>query len=103
MIVVSVMYPATADARFDMKYYREKHVPMVGERWRTMGLQDAKILQGVSAADGGAATYSVIAMLTFESADALQKAMAQHGKEIVGDIANFTNVTPIIQINDVLT
>jgi len=103
MIVLSVMYPATADARFDMKYYRERHVPMVGQRWGTMGLREAKILEGVSAADGGAATYSVIALLTFESADALQKAVAQHGKEIVGDIANFTNVTPVMQVNDVLS
>jgi uncharacterized protein (TIGR02118 family) len=102
MIVVSVMYPAADNARFDMKYYLEKHVPLVGERWSTMGLREAKVLKGVSAPEGGAATYSVVALLTFESADALQKALAQHGKEIVGDIANFTNVTPIIQVNDVL-
>jgi uncharacterized protein (TIGR02118 family) len=102
MIVVSVMYPATADARFDIEYYLGKHVPLVGERWGKMGMREAKVLRGVGAPEGGAATYSVIALLTFESADALQQAMAQHGKEIVGDIANFTNVTPIIQVNDVL-
>lgn len=102
MIVVSVMYPAAADARFDMTYYLEKHVPMVGERWGTMGLREAKILRGASAPEGGPATYAVIALLTFESAEALQQALARHGNEIVGDIANFTNVTPIIQVNDVL-
>ncbi len=102
MIVISVMYPATANARFDMPYYLEKHVPMVGERWGNMGLREAKVLQGVGAPEGGAATYSVIALLTFESAGAVQQAMAQHGKEIVADIANFTNVTPVIQVNDVL-
>jgi len=102
MIVVSVMYPATADARFDMKYYLDKHVPMVGERWNPMGLREAKILQGVGAPGGGAATYSVMALLTFDSAAALEQAMARHGQEIVGDIANFTNVQPVIQVNDVL-
>ncbi len=102
MVVVSVMYPATADARFDMPYYLEKHVPMVGERWRALGLREVKVLRGVGAPEGGAATYSVIALLTFESTDAVQQAMAQHGKEIVGDIANFTNVKPIIQVSDVL-
>lgn len=102
MIVVSVMYPATADARFDIEYYLGKHVALVGERWGKMGMREAKVLRGVGAPEGGAATYSVIALLTFESADALQQAMAQHGKEIVGDIANFTNVTPVIQVNDVL-
>jgi uncharacterized protein (TIGR02118 family) len=103
MIVVSVMYPATANARFDLQYYREKHMTLVGERWGKMGLREAKVLQGVGAPEGGAATYSVIALLTFDSADALQQAMAQHGKEIVGDVPNFTNVTPIIQVNDVLS
>jgi uncharacterized protein (TIGR02118 family) len=102
MIVVSVMYPAAADAKFDMQYYLEKHIPMVGERWGTMGLRETKVLRGVSGPEGGAATYPVVALLTFDSADALQKAMAQHGKEIVGDVANFTNITPIIQVNDVL-
>ena len=102
MIVVSVMYPAAADARFDMKYYLEKHVPMVGERWRPMGLREAKILQGVGAPGGGAAPFQVMALLTFDSAAALDPALAAHGKEIMGDIANFTNVQPIIQVNDVL-
>lgn len=103
MVVISVMYPATANATFDMEYYREKHVPMVGDRWGNMGLREAKILQGVGAPGGGTATYSVIALLTFESVDALQQALELHGREIVGDIANFTNVTPIIQVNNVLT
>lgn len=102
MIVVSVMYPATTGARFDMAYYQEKHIPLVGERWGSMGLREAKVLQGVGAPGGGAATYSVIALLTFESAETLGQAMARHGAEIVGDIANFTDVHPVIQINTIL-
>jgi len=102
MIVVSVMYPASTGARFDMKYYLEKHVPLVGERWGSMGLREAKVLQGVGAPGGGAAAFSPIALLTFDSADAFEKAVAQHGQEIIGDIANFTNVQPVIQVNDVL-
>ena len=102
MIVVSVMYPATADAKFDMAYYMEKHVPMVGERWGAMGLREAKVLQGAGAPGGGPATYSVIALLTFDSAEAFGQAVAQHGAEIMGDIANFTNVQPVIQVSNVL-
>jgi len=102
MIVVSVMYPASADAKFDMKYYLERHVPLVGERWGSMGLREAKVLQGVGAPGGGVAPYQVMALLTFDSAVAFEQAVAQHGKEILRDIANFTNVQPIIQVNDVL-
>ena len=32
MIKVSVMYPYTADARFDHAYYRDKHMPLLKAR-----------------------------------------------------------------------
>ncbi len=102
MIMVTVMYPATDGVRFDMDYYLKTHVPMVDARWRSCGLQDVKVLHGVGAPGGGAATYSVIALLTFGSAQEFQRAVEQHGKEILGDIANFTDIQPIIQINDVI-
>jgi uncharacterized protein (TIGR02118 family) len=102
MIVVSVMYPAGAGATFDMDYYRAKHLPLVSARWNTCGLRDAKVLCGVGAPGGGPAAYSVIALLTFDSAAAFNQAVAQHGAEIIGDIQNFSSVQPIIQTNDVL-
>ncbi|HVC61545.1 MAG TPA: EthD family reductase [Acetobacteraceae bacterium] len=102
MIVVSVMYPATADARFDMDYYLKTHVPMVGARCQPFGLSDAKVLRGAGAPGGAAAAYSVIALLTFGSAQEFQRAMEQHGKEIMGDVPKFTNIQPVIQISDVL-
>jgi uncharacterized protein (TIGR02118 family) len=102
MIVVSVMYPASAGATFDMDYYREKHIPLVGARWADCGLREAKVLHGAGAPGGGAPAYSVIALLTFDSAADFDQAVARHGAEIIGDIANFSNVQPVIQVNDVL-
>lgn len=102
MIVVSVMYPASAGATFDMDYYREKHIPLVGARWTDCGLREAKVLHGAGAPGGGAPAYSVIALLTFDSAADFDQAVARHGAEIIGDIANFSNVQPVIQVNDVL-
>jgi uncharacterized protein (TIGR02118 family) len=32
MIKVSVMYPNTAEARFDHDYYRDKHMPLIKSR-----------------------------------------------------------------------
>jgi uncharacterized protein (TIGR02118 family) len=102
MIVVSVMYPAGAGATFDMAYYREKHIPLVGDRWNACGLREAKVLCGVGAPGGGAASYSVIALLTFDAAADFDQAVARHGAEIIGDIPNFSSVQPVIQVNDVL-
>jgi uncharacterized protein (TIGR02118 family) len=102
MIVVSVMYPATAGASFDMDYYLKTHVPLVGARWNSCGLREAKVLSGAGAPGGGAPTYSVIALLTFDSAADFDQAVARHGAEVIGDIPNFSSVQPVIQVNDVL-
>ena len=32
MILVNVMYPNKANARFDHDYYRDRHLPLVKER-----------------------------------------------------------------------
>lgn len=102
MIVVSVLYPASPTARFDMDYYLKTHMPMVSARWKSSGLSDAKVLRGAAAPGGGAPAYSVIALLTFGSAEQFQRAIEQHGEEIMGDVPKFTNLQPLIQISDVL-
>jgi uncharacterized protein (TIGR02118 family) len=102
MVIVSVMYPASAGAKFDMDYYLKTHVPLVGARWNDCGLREAKVLHGAGAPGGGPPMYSVIALLTFDSAAAVDEAVARHGAEIIGDIPNFSSVQPVIQVNDVL-
>jgi uncharacterized protein (TIGR02118 family) len=58
--------------------------------------------KGVSDPAGGKAPYLAIACLKFNSADELQKALVKHGAEIVGDIANYTKIEPIMQVNEVM-
>ena len=50
---------------------------------------------------GGGAEYSFIALLDFVSMGAFEDAAGRHGKEILGDIPNFTDVTPVILIGEV--
>lgn len=75
---------------------------MVRQRWESMGLTDLRLLRGTTTPNGGPAPYRVVALLTFASADALQKAAAAHGGEIFGDIPNFTDVQPVAQVNESL-
>jgi uncharacterized protein (TIGR02118 family) len=102
MVIVSVMYPASAGAKFDMDYYRKTHLPLVHARWDDGGLRELKIMTGVGAPGGGPAAYSVIALLTFDSVAAVDQAVARHGAEIIGDIPKFSSVQPVIQVNNVL-
>jgi uncharacterized protein (TIGR02118 family) len=100
MILVSVLYPNTPGTHFDEGYYMAKHIPLVRERWSGLGLQDVRVLKALGTPDGGAAPYRVTALLTFDSTEALQRCSEAHGPEIFGDIPNFTDGKPVMQVSE---
>ena len=102
MIKVSVMYLNTPGARFDHEYYRDKHMPLVKER---MG--DSCIYYTVDKGlAGGApdtpATYIGMCHIFCDSVDAFQGGFGPHAEEIMGDIPNYTDLSPVIQISQVV-
>ena len=99
MIRVGVLYPLTK--KFDWDYYLGKHTPLV-QRLLSPALRKVEIDQGVAGGGPGApATYTTVCTLTFDSVDAFQAAFAPHAAEIMGDIANYTDVQPLVQISEV--
>lgn len=99
MITVSVLYPKTGESRFDMDYYLNNHTPMLKERMGSL-LKGVQIDEGIAGmAPDQPATYAIICRLSFDSLEDFQKGMAAHGAEILADIANYTNVQPVVQIN----
>ena len=99
-MIVSVMYQVGAGQKFDLDYYMKTHIPMVGSLFGPAGLKGAQVLRGVGSPSGDPATYHVIALLDFESADGFKAAVDAHGAKVFGDIPNFTDVQPAIQFND---
>jgi len=101
MIKVSVMYPNASDARFDMTYYLDRHMPMVRDLMGDV-LKGINVEQGLAGGQPGApAPYVALGHLFFESVDAFQAAFAEHSGAIVADIPNYTNTQPAIQISQV--
>jgi uncharacterized protein (TIGR02118 family) len=100
MVTVSVLYPKTSELHFDYEYYLTKHIPLVKARWSGMGLEQVVLLRGQSALGGGSAVWELIGLLTFSSEEKLQAAIAAHGGEIIGNVPRFSNVQPVIQINE---
>lgn len=99
MIKVSVLYPATAGARFDQAYWLSKHIPLVLRRFGA-AIKSYQIDLGLSgAAPGSPPPYVAIANLVFDSVEAFQAAFGPHAQEIMGDIPNYTTITPVIQIS----
>ena len=102
MIKVSVMYPNTPGARFDHTYYRDRHMPMVKAR---LGSACAyyTVEKGLSSREPGSPP-AFVAMCAFicDSAEAYRAASQEHRAEIRGDIANYTDIVPRVQISEVV-
>jgi len=102
MIKVSVMYPHQSGARFDHAYYRDRHLPLVKAR-----LGDAcrsyTIDKGLAGgAPGSPATYVAMCHIFVDSVEAFQKGFGAHAAEIMGDIPNYTDIQPVVQISEVV-
>lgn len=102
MVVVSVSYPATEGSRFDLDYYLQTHMPLVRTRWGENGLQSIRLLRGIGGVGGGALGFHMVALLTFRSQADFEQAVQTQGREIMGDIKNFTDVRPVVQLNEEL-
>ncbi len=102
MIKVSVMYPNKPGARFDHDYYRDRHLPLVkrllGEKCRYYTID--KGLAGGS--PGAPATYVAMCHIFCDSVEAFQAGFGPHAQDILGDIPNYTDLSPVIQISEVV-
>ena len=102
MIKVSVLYPKTPDSTFDIAYYRDTHMALVRDRLGNACKRTA-IESGIAGGEPGEEpTYIAMGHLYFDSVDQFQTTFGPHAKEILGDIPNFTNVQPTVQISEVI-
>jgi uncharacterized protein (TIGR02118 family) len=101
MIKISVLYPNGDGHVFDMNYYLARHIPLVRR------LSGAALKRLRSRREWLAwppvrpPAYLAIGHLFFESVQAFQAAFGAHASEITGDIPNYTNTQPTIQISQV--
>jgi uncharacterized protein (TIGR02118 family) len=102
MFRVSVMYPNQDAARFDFDYYRTTHMAMVQEHLTPFGLIKTEVDRGISGGADQPAPYICVGHLYFESVDGYEKGIARTGSTLRGDITNFTNITPVRQISQIL-
>ena len=102
MIKVSVFYPAGEGKNFDMEYYTNIHVPLVS---KTLGdaLKEASYDKGLGGgAPGSPATYVAMANIYFNSMEEFGQAFGTAAPTLMGDLPNFTNIEPVVQISEVM-
>ena len=102
MFKVSVMYPNQSNARFDFDYYKTKHMDIVKKHLKPFGLIKTDVDKGISGGGDQPAPYICIGNLYFESREGYDLGIAEVGTLIRGDISNFTDITPVRQISEIL-
>jgi len=75
---------------------------LVTHHLKPFGLIKTEADQGVSGGGDQPAPYICIGYLYFESRDGYDKGTAEAGPIIRGDVSNFTNITPVRQISEIL-
>lgn len=102
MIKASVMYPAKEGAKFDHDYYVNKHMAIVKEKGKDMGLIKTEVVKGLSGNPGQPAPYVCIGSLYFESTGDLQKFFMAAGPALMADLPNFTDIRAESQVSEIL-
>jgi uncharacterized protein (TIGR02118 family) len=99
MIQVSVLYPQGDGKHFDMAYYLGNHIPMVKAKLGA-ACKAVTVVEGLAGgAPGSKPAYAAMCHLSFDSPDAFKAAFAPHAAAILGDIPNYTDIEPVIQVS----
>lgn len=101
MVRVSIFYPSNTGSRFDVDYYLDTHMPLA------LGLLGAAV-KAVSVEigvyggmPGQAPPFTAICAFTCESVEAFTTAFLPNADVLQGDIPNYTDIAPLIQVSEI--
>ncbi|MEL7341868.1 MAG: EthD family reductase [Bacteroidota bacterium] len=102
LIKIAILYPNGEGHRFDMDYYSTKHMPMVVSLFGDMMI-DMEIEKGIAGrTPEDPIPYLAAGYFFFESLESYQKAFGANAEQILGDVPNYTNIQPVVQISEVI-
>ncbi|KAM0331390.1 hypothetical protein ACHAQA_003063 [Verticillium albo-atrum] len=102
-VTITVLFPNEADAKYDIDYYVNKHMPLIQSLWGPYGVQSWSATKFGNGVDGSAPKYAFGSTVTWENGDQVKAAFA--GPEvgrIMGDVANFSNKEAVFLTGEVL-
>lgn len=98
---VTILYPAGEGKTFDMDYYETKHMPMVAGHLGK-NLKYYEIDAGISGrTPNDKPTYLAVGYFYCSDIAEYGKAIAANREAVMGDIKNYTNIQPVIQISQI--
>lgn len=102
MIIVTLLYPNSEGKTFDMDYYANKHMPMVADLLGD-SMNSFKIDKGMAGrTPDEPVPYLAIGYLYFDKLSDYENSFGPNAEKIIGDIPNYTNIQPVLQISEVI-
>ena len=103
MVKISMLYPNQPGSKFEMDYYLNTHMPSSIERLSAHpGYRSVSVERGLAGdAPGTAPAYIAMCHYLFDSLEEFLAAFAQHAAFLQGDMPNYTDVAPVIQVSEV--
>ena len=101
MVKVSVLYPNKAGSHFDAEYYVNTHMPLAA---RLLGSAVKAISVEIDLAGAGAGEpppFAAMCGFTCETVDDFMRAFAPVASQLQGDIPNYTDIEPILQVSEI--
>ena len=101
MFKVAILYPNGDDKTFDMDYYEKKHMPMVAG-FLGKNLKFYEIDKGIAGrAPNDKVPFVAIGYFYISDIAEYNKAIAQNRDAVINDFKNYTNIQPVVQINEI--
>jgi uncharacterized protein (TIGR02118 family) len=102
LIKISIMYPYAEGKTFNMEYYETKHMPMVAG-FLGSNLIKYTIEKGLaSGIPNQPLPFIAIGIFYVKSLSDYQAAIGPHIDAIRADFSNYTNISPVILVSEVI-
>jgi uncharacterized protein (TIGR02118 family) len=102
LIKVSILYPFAEGKTFDMEYYETKHMPMVAG-FLGSNLVKYTIEKGVaSGIPNTPLPFMAIGSFYIKDLAAYQAAIGPNRDAIRSDFPNYTNISPVILVSEII-
>ena len=102
LIKVSILYPYAEGKTFNMEYYETKHMPMVAA-FLGSNLVKYTIEKGLaSGIPNQPLPFMAIGTFYVKSLSDYQAAIGPHIADIRADFLNYTNISPVILVSEVV-
>ncbi|MCC5979635.1 MAG: EthD family reductase [Salinarimonas sp.] len=99
-VSLQVVYPVGDKSRFDHSYYRDTHLPLVGEHIGAH-IESTLVTKGIAGGPDTPPSFHAIATIVFADRAALEAALDSAGP-VLADIPNFTDSRPQMLIGEVV-